>query len=295
MRARQPDVQGVVGGREGGIASAYDVYNQDGSPTVVLLPTWTITHAMHWKAQIPVLARHYRVITMDGRGNGRSDRPADPGAYTHRAYADDVLAVLDEVGAGQAIIAGVSDGGALAAYLAANHPDRVLGAVMITPGLGFLTPAHPYRRAHAFDEVLADDEGWALWNEHAWRRDFPKFADFFWRQVFTEPHSTKQTEDATADDALMPPARSEAIADITGADLLLVSGGGHCPPARDPILVNRALRDFIDRVTPPAQRAPRRSTWTRALSRPRRVLYLRSSSRTSPCSRTSSTPATTTW
>ena len=54
MRARQPDVQGVVGGRDGGIASAYDVYNQGGSPTVVLL------------------ARHYRVITMDGRGNGRS-------------------------------------------------------------------------------------------------------------------------------------------------------------------------------------------------------------------------------
>ena len=34
MRARRPDVQGVVGGRDGGIASAYDVFNQGGSPTV---------------------------------------------------------------------------------------------------------------------------------------------------------------------------------------------------------------------------------------------------------------------
>jgi pimeloyl-ACP methyl ester carboxylesterase/predicted glycosyltransferase len=319
MRARQPDVQGVVGGRDGGVASAYDVFNQGGSPTVLLLPTWTITHAMHWKAQVPVLARHYRVITMDGRGNGRSARPADPAAYTHAAYAADVLAVLDEAGAGQAVVAGVSDGGALAAYLAANHPDRVLGAVMIAPGLGFLSPPHPYRVAHDFDEVLAEDAGWALFNEHAWRRDFPKFAGFFWRQVFTEPHSTKQIEDATAwtletdgetliatmqapdeldtrdktvalleritcptllihgtDDALMPPDRSEAVAGITGGDLLLVSGGGHCPQARDPVLVNHALREFIDRVTPPDQRAPRRRTWTRALSRPRRVLYLSS-------------------
>jgi hypothetical protein len=57
MRARRPDVQGVVGGRDRGIASAYDVYNQGGAPTVLLLPTWTITHAMRWKAQVPVLAR----------------------------------------------------------------------------------------------------------------------------------------------------------------------------------------------------------------------------------------------
>jgi pimeloyl-ACP methyl ester carboxylesterase len=63
------------------------VYNQGGAPTVLLLPTWTVAHTMHWKAQIPVLARQYRAITMDGRGNGRSDRPSDPAAYTHRAYA----------------------------------------------------------------------------------------------------------------------------------------------------------------------------------------------------------------
>jgi pimeloyl-ACP methyl ester carboxylesterase len=63
------------------------VYNQGGAPTVLLLPTWTVAHTMHWKAQIPVLARQYRVITMDGRGNGRSGRPSDPAACTHRAYA----------------------------------------------------------------------------------------------------------------------------------------------------------------------------------------------------------------
>ncbi len=317
MRARQPDVQGAV--VRDGISSAYYVYNPGGTPTVLLLPTWAITHAMHWKAQVPVLARQHRVITMDGRGNGASDRPADPVAYTRSKYARDVLAVLDEVGADRVVIAGVSDGGALAAYLAAKHSDRVLGAVMISPGLGFLSPPHPYRREHAFDEELAEDDGWALFNEHAWRRDFPKFANFFWRQVFTEPHSTKQIEDATAwtlqtdpetliatmnapdfpgtpddtvalleqiscpvllihgtDDALMPPTRSQAVADITGADLLLVRGGGHCPQARDPILVNRVIREFIERVTPAAERRPRRGMWTRALSRPPKVLYLSS-------------------
>ena len=70
----------------GGIASAYDVYNQGGSPTVLLLPTWTITHAMHWKAQVPVLARHCRVITMDGRGNGRRCPSTARGGPYRRAH-----------------------------------------------------------------------------------------------------------------------------------------------------------------------------------------------------------------
>ena len=53
----------------------YEVYGS-GEPTVLLLPTWSIIHSRHWKAQIPYLARHARVVTFDGRGNGRSDRPA---------------------------------------------------------------------------------------------------------------------------------------------------------------------------------------------------------------------------
>ena len=50
----------------------------DGEPTVFLLPTWSIVHSRFWKAQIPYLARHFRVLTFDGRGNGRSDRPPAP-------------------------------------------------------------------------------------------------------------------------------------------------------------------------------------------------------------------------
>ena len=48
-----------------------------GEPTVFLrLPTSSlIPHSRHWKAQVPYLSRHFRVVTFDGRGNGRSDRP----------------------------------------------------------------------------------------------------------------------------------------------------------------------------------------------------------------------------
>ena len=60
-----------------------------------LLPTWSIVHSRHWKMQIPYLARHCRVVTFDGRGNGRSDRPPASEAYLEREFAADALAVMD--------------------------------------------------------------------------------------------------------------------------------------------------------------------------------------------------------
>jgi pimeloyl-ACP methyl ester carboxylesterase/predicted glycosyltransferase len=316
MRARQPDRSGAV--VRNGIASAFDVYGEDNTPTVLLLPAWSIAHGQLWKFQVPVLSRRYRVITMDGRGNGRSDRPRDPAAYTAGEYVDDAVAILDETGTDRAVVAGVSLGGARTAALAAAHPDRVLGAVIIAPAIGFLSPPPSYRSVYSFTEELDTDEGWAIFNEHAWRRDFGKFAEFFWSNIFTEPHSTKAIEDGVAwqmetdaetliataytpghtsresvvaeleriqcpklvihgsDDAINSVDVGKAVADVTGADLMVIEGGGHCPQARDPALVNRAMLEFLDRVTPQELRPPRRTTWTRALNRPKRVLYLSS-------------------
>jgi pimeloyl-ACP methyl ester carboxylesterase len=72
-RARDPDRSGNL--ERSGVRIAYEVYGR-GDPTVLLLPTWSVVHSRQWKAQIPYLARHARVVTFDGRGNGDSDRPA---------------------------------------------------------------------------------------------------------------------------------------------------------------------------------------------------------------------------
>ena len=60
-------------------------------------PTWLV-HARHWKMQIPYLARHFRVLAMDGLGNGRSDRCRDPRRYGAAEFARDGLAVMDATG-----------------------------------------------------------------------------------------------------------------------------------------------------------------------------------------------------
>src|SRR5438105_9502612 len=106
-RARYPDESGYV--ERDGVRIFYEVYGS-GEPTILLLPTWSLIHSRHWKMQIPYLARHARVVTFDGRGNGRSDRPQDAAAYAEREFAADTLAVLDATETEQAVIVGFSLG-----------------------------------------------------------------------------------------------------------------------------------------------------------------------------------------
>ena len=91
-RARYPDESGYV--ERDDVRVFFEVYGT-GPRTVLLLPTWSIIHSRQWKGQIPFLAREHRVVTFDGRGNGRSDRPTVSEAYDEREFALDALAVLD--------------------------------------------------------------------------------------------------------------------------------------------------------------------------------------------------------
>src|SRR5215207_5245244 len=78
MHARHADAEGYI--EHLGVKIHYEVHGA-GGPTLLLLPTWTIIHKRFWKMQVSYLARHYRVVTYDGPGNGRSDRPVTPEPY----------------------------------------------------------------------------------------------------------------------------------------------------------------------------------------------------------------------
>jgi len=304
-RARYPDDSGYV--EREGVRLFYEVYGT-GEPTLVLLPTWSLIHSRHWKMQIPYLSRHYRVVTFDGRGNGRSDRPSDQKAYAEQLFAADALAVMDATGTDQAILVSLSIGAQRALLLAADHPQRVRGAVFIAPSLP-ITPGHDYRTVHAFDQPLATNDGWAKFNTHYWLRDYPGFVEFFISQCLTEPHSTKPTEDAIGwaletdgrtlaaatgttltqdavrelcgrvecpvlvihgdEDAISPHARGEALAEATRGALVTMEGSGHFPHVRDPVKVNLLVRDFV-------QSGPPTARWVRGGSRPKRALYISS-------------------
>jgi len=191
-RARYPDDSGYV--QRDGVRVYYETYGT-GEPTILFLPTWEIVHSRAWKFQIPYFARHGRVVTFDRRGNGRSDRPLDVTAYDRRAAVGDALAVLDAAHAERVIVVswcGAGDD----LILAAEHPGRVAALVLIAPDLLLTDDPADEEGPYPFDQEPVTQDGWAKWNRHYFLRDWPGFAEFFFTETFTEPHSTKQTEDA---------------------------------------------------------------------------------------------------
>ena len=191
MRARYPDQDGFV--ERDGLKIAYAVYGS-GPRDVVFTPIDPIVHSRVWKGQVPYLSRYARVVVIDPRGNGRSDRTSDPGLMTPQHFVDDTLAVMDEVGVERALLVGLCSSAWTALVAAAQHPDRVTGVVSMATWAPYLTPPMPWRAAAPWDVELDTDEGWAKDNKFYWQRDYRGFTEFFFDQLLPEPHSTKQWE-----------------------------------------------------------------------------------------------------
>jgi pimeloyl-ACP methyl ester carboxylesterase len=282
MRAREPDRSGFAD--HGGVRIAFEVFGE-GEPTILFLPNAPIVHSRQWKAQVPYFARHARVVTFDGRGNGRSDRPTTAAAYANDVMAGDALAVMDATESDRAVIVALCGSVTRACLVAAERPERVLGIVAIAPGID-LVPEPP--EEFDFESVPETDEGWAKCTRQYWLRDYAGWSRFWAEQLFPEPHSSKQIEDVTewqldstaelnllkadapdvvatikdaeallarvrcplvvvsADlDACQGTGPAERMAEVTGAPLIRFVGSGHIPPARHPVRMNLLIRDFV--------------------------------------------------
>ena len=310
-RARQPDEVGTV--VRDGVRLAYEVHG-DGPVTVLLLPTWSIIPSRFWKAQVPYLARHYRVVTFDGRGSGDSEAPAGAAAYLDGEYAADAEAVMDATGTPAAVVVGLSCGVTWGVHLAARQPDRVLGLFAIGPSCGLdVVQSH---RGHPWSEPVDNPVGWAQYNREHWLGGgLEEFRRFFFDQMYNEPHSSKAREDGLA-----------WSADITAETLVATTDAriGHgvecasvvelCGQVRCPVEVVHGTRDRVrgleigerlaeltggsltvlegsghgpngrdpvrvnlllrDFVDRVCPPPPRRRSWVRATNRPQRALFL---------------------
>lgn len=284
MRATLPQTEGVA--TNGDAKLHYEIYGK-GTQTIVFLPTWAIIHSRGWKAQIPYFSEHFRVITFDPRGNGKSDRPADPEGYSLDAIISDVIAVMDATQTQSATLVGFSFGSAMAFAAASEHSGRV-DAVISTGAWTPIVPPYPERGAWWEADDIEAPEGWQKYSRNHWKKDYPDFLRFFFDKVHSEPHSTKQQEDAftwgmdgdgamlamTQDgrsdpdrinedtyrnvkcpclilvgdgDQITPPQSSYRVAELTGGELVVREGGGHAIHARYPAWFNTKVRDFLHR------------------------------------------------
>jgi pimeloyl-ACP methyl ester carboxylesterase/predicted glycosyltransferase len=311
MRAKLPTDTGFV--ERDGVKLFYEIYGT-GKETMVFLPPWAIVHSRVYKAQLPYFSERFRCISYDGRGNGKSDRPADVASYSLENYVADALAIMDATDAGQAIIVGLSFAGLLTCVLAAYHPERVKAAILVGMAAS-IGQGYAHMTAEHFHAHREEFEGWDKYNRAHWLADYPDFAEHFVRNIFSEPHSTKQIEDGIGwatdtegpvlirtvearaippsfdtseamyrkircpvlmihgdNDQIQPYAKAKLVAEVTGAELVTIAGGGHNPTGRFPAKCNTLIVDFLDRKL--GIPAPSKSA-TRAGKR-KSVLYLSS-------------------
>lgn len=193
MRAAFPHTTGTLD--RDGVKLHYEIYGE-GARTILFVPTWMFIHSRGYKAQIPYFSDHYRCVTYDPRGNGKSDKPTDPGAFGQGNYVADALAVMDATDTREAIVFGYSQSGPTCAILASYHPERVAAVISVGAHCP-LVPRYAHNSEDSYNSDLGQKrpEGWEKYNRGYWLTDFPDFAEFFSEQLFVEPHSTKQRED----------------------------------------------------------------------------------------------------
>ena len=283
---------------------------------MVFLPPWSIVHSRVYKAQLPYFSERFRCITFDGRGNGKSDRPAEVAAYSLEQYVADAIAVMDATEAGAAILVGLSLAGMHASVLAAHHPERVKAAILVGTVASIGPPNHDYLAPANFLAKREQFDGWEKFNRDYWMTNYPDFAAHFVGNIHSDRHSTKQIEDGIGwasetngptlakivearaiapsfdvsetmyrkircpllvihgdDDQIQHYARAQTVAEVTGAELVIIAGGGHNPLGRIPAKCNTMITDFLDRKLGIAAPAKRVNPTAR---RTKRALYLSS-------------------
>lgn len=120
--------------------SVHSVHGGDGADDecVVLIQGLGLSSRFWFDVPERILARSrtpFRVVLIDNRGTGQSDRPG--GLYRSEHMADDVVAVLDALDVRRAHLVGISMGGMIAQQVAIRHPERVAGLVLLATTAGF--------------------------------------------------------------------------------------------------------------------------------------------------------------
>jgi 3-oxoadipate enol-lactonase len=245
----------------------------DGAPVLVLANPIGTTRAI-WAAQVPVLREHFQLLRFELRGHGEpgARSAAPPGAYSIAELGTDVLGLMRDHGVTAAAYCGISLGGMIGLWLAANAPDRISSLVVCCAAI---TPM-PSRQAWLDRAALVRSAGMTAISEMVPPRWFT--ADFIARQpaavsavmdmlLGTDPQGYAGCADAIADldlapvlgaikaptlvlagaeDPAAPPWQGARTAlGITGSRLRVIRGTSHLAPYQTPGPITAAILSHL--------------------------------------------------
>ena len=243
-----------------GVGIHYEVAG-DG-PALILTHGYSSTGEM-WAGQIEPLSKHFKVITWDMRGHGRSDYPEDQEAYSEAATVADMAALLDAVDAKDAVVGGLSLGGYMSLAFNATHPERTRALLIIDTGPGYKNDqardgwnANAIKRAERFEtDGLPDPAKAGPEVRLARHRDATGLARAA-RGMLTQKNArvieslpsvaVPAVVIVGADDTPFLAASDYMAAKIPGARKVVIEGAGHSANIDQPQAFNAALLGFLN-------------------------------------------------
>ncbi len=259
-------------------ANGVDLYYEVQGKGFPLVMITGLSASLDWWTPdlITTFASHFKVITFDNRGAGRSE---DPGVeYAIKTLADDTVGLMDALSIPKAHVLGISMGGMIAQELVLNYPDKVEKLVLCatTAGGGKYVPAGPEvlavlsaPRGSKTDEQVARSAIPLLFPPD-FIKQHPGDVEAFVKQMLKAPikgesykrqikallqfNAARRLKTVTKptlvvhgkNDILMPPENGKMLAGlIPGAKLAFFEEGGHIVFSADPAKVAQSIIDFL--------------------------------------------------
>lgn len=246
----------------------YELHGPENGEPMVLLHGLG-SSGRDWELQLPALT-DYRVLLIDMRGHGRSEKPSGP--YSVPMFARDVVAIFDHVGFTSAHVVGLSMGGMIAFQMAVDTPERIRSMVIVNSGPALVPASLSDKFKVWLRFFIVRMMGMRKMGETLAPRLFTDADMDVQRQQFIERWAENDRESylaamraivgwtvldrigtiqiptliVAADMDYTPISAKEAyIAKMPSARLHIIENSHHAVPAERPDAFNRVLADFL--------------------------------------------------
>lgn len=229
----------------------------ENGPVVVLLHHG-LGSVKAWQGQIPILVdAGYRVVAYDRWGYGRSDVRPELDLPTFTTDLEDLRSLLSQLEIQRAALVGHSDGGTIALYFAAQHPNLV--SCLVTVAAHIYVEPKMGSGILGIEQAFETDERFRMGMEYAhgekfetvfhnWFDGWHRIESLTWdmRPILTQINCPTLIVQGEEDEHATPQHAKDIVEAVTGAELWLLPGAGHMLPQENVDLFNTRLLQFLE-------------------------------------------------